>query len=106
MAGKTSNPYIIQQVKNATPEKLILMLYEVGIKSCQAKDHTRAVKVVTELIAALNFEYKEISLRLFDLYRYALDQLHNRKFGEALTVLEGLHDVWESAVINKNAAVN
>jgi flagellin-specific chaperone FliS len=97
----TSNPYFVQQVKTATPEKLILMLYDLGMKSCQAKDNQKAVKVLTELIAALNFEHNEIAGSLFDLYRYALDEVHKRNFDNALVVFEGMHDIWSTVVVRQ-----
>ena len=101
----TSNPYLAQQVKTATPEKLILMLYAQGMKSCQAQDNQKAVKILTELIAALNFEYNEIAGSMFDLYRYALDEVHKRNFDNAYVVFEGMHDIWENVVMKQQMDV-
>jgi flagellin-specific chaperone FliS len=103
MAGNsvTSNPYFVQQVKTASPEKLILMLYELGMKSCQAKDDQKAVKVLTELIAALNFDYQEVAQSMFELYHYALNEVHKRNFANAFEVFEGMHDIWASAVVKQ-----
>lgn len=95
------NPYLRQQVMTASPEKLILMLYDVGLKWCRAQDRTKAAKVFVELIAALNFDYKEIALGYFDLYRYAMNEVHRGRFSNAITVLEELRDLWESTVMRR-----
>ena len=97
------NPYLQQQIKTASPEKLILMLYDIGLKSCKAKDRQKAAKVLVELIGSLNFDYKEIALGYFELYRFALDGIHRGKFENAIWVLQGLRDVWKSAVMGQPA---
>ena len=90
----------------ASPEKLISLLYDLGSKSCRAKDRQKAAKVLVELIAALNFEYKEIATEFFDLYRYALNEVHKGGFENALGVFEGLNDVWKSAVMKNSSIQN
>ena len=101
----TSNPYLVQQVKSAAPEKLILMLYALGMKSCQSQDSQKAVKVLTELIASLNFEYNDVAGSLFELYRYALDEVHKRNYDNAYVVFEGMHDMWENVVMKQQTEV-
>ena len=101
MAGNSPavNPYLVQQVKTASPEKLILMLYEIGMKSCKAQDNRKAVSVLTELIAALNFDHNDIAMSFFELYRFALDEVHNHHYDNAYMVFEGMHDMWSNVVM-------
>ncbi len=98
------NPYLQQQVLTATPEKLILILYDLGLKWCRAKESAKASRVFVELIAALDFDYREMATGYFDLYRYSLDEVHRGRFENAIMVLEGLREVWESAVMGRKAA--
>lgn len=100
------NPYLLQQIRGASPEKLILMLYDVGLKSCRARDKRVASKVFVELISALNFDYNDVALKYFDIYRFALDGVHTGKFENAIMVLEGLRDVWEAAVLGRIESYN
>lgn len=102
--NSSKNPYLLQQVKSAGPEKLISLLYDIGSKSCRAKDRQKAAKVLVELIASLNFEYKEIAIGFFDLYRYAMDEVNKGGFENALNVFEELNDVWKSTVM-KNTSI-
>ena len=100
------NPYLLQQIRGASPEKLILMLYDVGLKSCRARDTQKASKVLIELISALNFDYNDVALKYFDIYRFALDGVHAGKFENAIMVLEGLRGVWETAVMGRVESYN
>ncbi|MFQ5770254.1 MAG: flagellar export chaperone FliS [bacterium] len=95
------NPYLKQQIQTASPEKLILILYDLAIKCCHTQDRQMAVKVLVELISALNFDHKEMSLLFFDLYKYALDNIHQGKFEEPLMIFEELREVWESTVMSQ-----
>lgn len=97
------NPYIVQQVKTASREKLILIMYDLGLRSCRGKDRERAAKVLVELIAALNFDYKDIAVPMFDLYRYALDQVQQDEFENAIPIFEGLREAWGSALIGSKS---
>lgn len=99
------NPYIVQQVKTASREKLILMMYDLGLKSCRGGDRHRAAKVLVELIAALNFDYRDIAIPLFDLYQYALAEVHKENFEKAIPIFEGLKEAWGTAMVgSKNQA--
>ncbi len=104
--NSSKNPYLLQQVNSASPEKLISLLYDIGSKSCRAKDRQKASKVLVELIAALNFEHKEIAIGFFDLYRYAMDEVSKGGFENALNVFEELNDVWKSAVMRNSSIGN
>ncbi|TDI83635.1 MAG: flagellar protein FliS [Caldithrix sp.] len=99
--NRRENPYLVQQIRTASPEKLILMLYEIGLRSCRAGQREKAARVFVELISALDFDYKAVAMEYFDLYRYALDQVHSGQFQNAIMVLEGLREVWESAVMGR-----
>ncbi|MFQ5708119.1 MAG: flagellar export chaperone FliS [bacterium] len=95
------NPYLYQQIRTASPEKLILILYDLGIKSCSTKDRQMAAQVLAELIGVLDFEQKDMALQFFDLYNYALAQVHQNNFDAALVVLRELRDVWQAAVLKQ-----
>lgn len=84
----SANAYKQQQVLTATPEQLILMLYNGCIKfmndAAKAMDekniekaHNACIKsqnIVTELISSLNMDYP-ISKELSDLYEYVSHEI-------------------------------
>jgi len=98
------NPYLRQQIMTASPEKLILMLYELGLRCCRAKDRNKAALVVTELIGALNFDYSQVALSYFRLYRFVQEQIHREKFDDAFIILEGMKEIWEESVMGLNSS--
>jgi len=52
---------------------------------------------LTELIASLNFDYKEISLSLFKLYHYCQYEIRRGNFDNAVEILKELRDAWAKA---------
>ena len=97
------NPYLSQQILTANPKKLISMLYQLGLKSCVAKDKGKAAKVLVELMSALNFDHQPIALPLFDQYRYALDLVHHESFDYPTLMFKELKQLWDTAVMGQQA---
>ena len=90
--------YRTQQVMGASPMQLILMVYEVAIVACEARDVQKAGRAVGELIGSLNFDYAEIATDLFRLYEYCLWELRRGNVVTAAKVLRGLKRAWEEAL--------
>jgi flagellar protein FliS len=80
--------YRQQQVNTATPDKLLIMLYDGAIRFCsQAKmaienkqfeqshvNLTKAQNIIVEFMTTLNMDY-EISQNLYSLYDYLYNRL-------------------------------
>ncbi len=97
----TGNPmaaYQSAQVLGASPMQLILIVYDVALAACGRRDTERARRAVTELIAALNFDYEEIAVPLFRLYEYCLNAIGSGSFHEASKILRQLKEAWETAL--------
>ena len=82
------------KIMSASPKQLICYIYDAGIIACKKKDVTKAGHAIKELINALNFDYKEIALPLFDLYKYCLKNINSENFDEAEEILQGLRNTW------------
>lgn len=119
------NPYLKQyqttQITTASPEKLLLMLYDGAIQySLQAKMHIekknieaahtlllKAQAIVTEFMSTLSFEPNpEIAGNLYSLYdfvNYKLVQANIKHdptmIDDAVGILKTLKSAWEEAVI-------
>jgi flagellar protein FliS len=91
------NPYLKQKIMSASPEQLVCYIYDAGIIACKKKDITKAGQAIRELINALNFDYKEMALPLFDLYKYCLNNVNSNNFEHAQEILEGLREAWYDA---------
>lgn len=113
------NPYQHTQVTTASPEKILIMLYDGAISNCRkAQDRLshgdiagkgvsigKALAIVTELMNTLNHEVGgDIAVQLERLYIYVIDEftranIENRaqSLDDALKVLLILRDAWTEA---------
>ena len=110
--------YRRQQILNAPPEQLTLMLYDgclkfidEGIEAIEAKKYEaantslqKAQRIISEFRVTLNMEY-EISHQLLPLYNYVFDRLveGNMKsdtapVNEAKEIISELRDAWAEAM--------
>ena len=90
--------YQSAQVLGASPLQLMLIVYDLAIAACGRRDAGRARRAITELIAALNFDYQEIAGPLFRLYEYCLSAVNSGKYHEASKILRQLKGAWEAAM--------
>jgi len=51
-----------------------------------------------ELVSSLNFDYKDIAVPMYQLYRYCLDRVRKRKFDEVEELIGGLKAAWAEAM--------
>ena len=110
--------YRRQQVLNAPPEQLTLMLYngclkfiDEGIVAVEGKKYEesniflqKAQRIISEFRVTLNMEY-EISHQLLPLYNYVYDRLVEgnlkgdpSKLNEAKEIISELRDAWAEAM--------
>ncbi|MDH7603913.1 MAG: flagellar protein FliS [Melioribacter sp.] len=98
-----SNPYIFNQINNATPQELILKVYDFAILNCQKNDMLKTNDAIQVLINSLNFDdpaAKEISIGLLRLYQYCQEQMRKHNNQIVLKILTELRDTWVNALKN------
>lgn len=110
--------YRRQQILNAPPEQLTLMLYngclkfmDEGRKAVEEKKYEaantalqKAQRIISEFRLTLNMDY-EIAHQLFPLYNYVYDRLVEgniksdvSKIDEAKEIVSELRDAWVEAM--------
>ena len=110
--------YRRQQILNAPPEQLTLLLYngclkfmDEGIEAIDGKQYEvantslqKAQRIISEFRLTLNMEY-EISHQLLPLYNYVYDRLvegnmksDTSKVVEAKEIISELRDAWVGAM--------
>jgi len=89
--------YIEQEVLSWSKEKIILKMYDLFIVSCKRQDVSKMSKVLIELMGALNFEYEETATRLYRLYEYCQRCIFQKKFDEAIFIIQELRNTWAEA---------
>ena len=89
------NQYRKQDVMGASPLRLVIMTYDLAIRSCEQQDFTKAVTTITALRDALDLDYPEVSMGLFRLYQWCMDCLRQGDYEAAIHTLTELRDAWK-----------
>ena len=89
--------YLEQQLLGKSPEELVLAAFELGIKGCRRQDRVLVRDVLTELIAALDFN-QPVAGGFLVLYDYALREVRENRFVETERILSGLREAWSQAL--------
>ncbi|MBC7186283.1 MAG: flagellar protein FliS [Calditrichaeota bacterium] len=89
--------YREQEILSASPERLVVHLYDFILRCCARQDGSGAARALSVLIDGLNFDYPEIAEGLFRLYDYCLRQVKRQRFEETRTIITELRAAWEQA---------
>lgn len=86
--------YLEQEVYSWSKEKIILKMYDLFIVSCKRGDVQKMSRVLIELMGALNFDYEETATRLYRLYEYCQRCIFQKKYDEAVRIIQELRQAW------------
>ena len=90
-----SKEYQKQEVNSATPLHLVIMAYDLAIKSCEHRDFQKATTTIGCLRDALDFDVPEVSMGLFRIYQWCLDNIRKGNYEAASNTLIELRDAWK-----------
>lgn len=91
------NQYLLKEIMEATPQQLIIKVYDIAIVSSKKKDFMRTNNAIQVLINSLRFdgeEVKNISTGLLRLYLFCQDQTRKKNFDITTRILSELRDTW------------
>ena len=94
-----ANAYLVKEVLESTPQKLLLKVFDFAIVNCKKGNVENTNKALSELIKALNFnnpEAREMSLGLLQLYQYSQEEMRKKNNEVVLQILTGLRDTWQT----------
>lgn len=104
MYSRHHQRYQEQAIQTASPEQLILKLYDLGISSCHRGDRSKLRAVLVELISSLNFdEGGELADRLYAIYEYCLNASATGDLRPVQEMLEELRSAWKEGVLAQPA---
>lgn len=95
------NQYLVKEIMEATPQQLLIKVYNFAITHCQKHDMVKTNNAIQELINALRFddgETKELSTGLLRLYQYCQDQMRASNYDIVHKILTELRDSWLDAI--------
>jgi flagellar protein FliS len=94
------NAYLVKEIAEATPDKLVLKVYDAAIRFCGQKNLEKTNLALGVLIDGLNFQdeqAREISVGLLKLYQFAQEQMRKKNYDLTLTILKDLRSSWVDA---------
>ena len=95
--AKRVNAYLSKDILDASPQKLLIKVYDYAITNCRKNDMLKTNRALGELINSLNFESnetKEFSLGLMSLYQFCQDQMRKGKNEIVENILTELRASW------------
>lgn len=90
------NQYIVKEILEATPQQLLIKIYDFAIMNCRKNDLAKTNAALQELINSLNFseQCKEISTGLLRLYLFCQDKMRRHENEIVLRILTELRETW------------
>ena len=88
------NQYRQQDVLSASPLRLVIMTYDLAIRSCEQQDFAKSVRTISALRDALDLDYPEVAAGLFRLYQWCLECIRKGDYASAITTLTELRGAW------------
>lgn len=107
-SGNKANPYLVNEIRESSQEKLLVKLYDFAIMSCRREDIEKTNKALDELIFGLRFDEEElekISTGLYQLYDFCKDQMRKRKYKIVEKILTELKQTWVEALKTQGKSV-
>ena len=98
-----ANAYVTNEIMDASPQKLIMKIYDFAISQCKNENLEKTNKALMELINALRFdteEVSEISIGLKKLYEFCQDQMRKKNYDIVLQILTDLRETWNKVFVN------
>ncbi|MBK7104466.1 MAG: flagellar protein FliS [Ignavibacteriae bacterium] len=98
-----ANAYLVNEILNASPQKLLLKVYDFAIAQCKNENLEKTNKALAELINALRFdnvEANEISMGLKRLYEFCQDQMRKKNYDIVFKILTELRETWIKAFVS------
>jgi flagellar secretion chaperone FliS len=103
-SNRRVNQYISNDILDASPEQIIMKIYDFAIRNCQQHNMIKTNDALQVLINALNFDHpeaKEISIGFYRIYRYCQDQMRKQNYEIVFKVLSELKQTWETALAQR-----
>jgi flagellar protein FliS len=92
------NPYLVKEIMEATPQQLLIKIYDFAILNCQRQNLLKTNKAIQELINSLRFDdeaTKDIAVGLYKLYQFCQEQMRKQNYEIVYKILVELRESWQ-----------
>ena len=93
------NQYVMKEIMEATPQQLLIKIYDFAILNCKKNDLAKTTAAIQELMNALKFDdqCREISTGLYKLYLFCQEEMRKKNYDNVLKILSELRESWINA---------
>ena len=94
------NNYLVKEILEATPQQLLIKIYDFAILNCQRKNLAKTNSALQELINSLRWdgeEVVEISTGVHRLYQYCQNEMRDKNYDIVYKILTELRESWLTA---------
>jgi flagellin-specific chaperone FliS len=93
------NAYLAKDILEASPQKLLIKIYDFAILNCKQQNLEKTNKAIQELINSLIFDdvTREVATGFLRLYLYCQEQMRKKNYYIVLKILTELRDTWAKA---------
>lgn len=94
------NKYVVNDILEATPQQLLIKVYDFAIVNCQKHNLAKTNAALQELINSLRFDdekVKEVSIGLYKLYQYCQEEMRKQNYQVVYKILTELRESWLNA---------
>jgi flagellin-specific chaperone FliS len=92
------NPYQRSRVMTASPEQLILYVYDAAVNALQRQDRIRSLEAVNLLVSSLRYEHRDLAMSFYRSYDSVQRQIMRGNYGLAQTILREMRETWREAM--------
>ncbi len=104
-AARRMRQYQQQAIFSASPEQLLIKIYDIGIAACHRGDRKKVRAVLQELIGSLNYEVEgDLAERLFSVYNFCMNESVAGDLELIAQFMTELRDTWRQSFNQKQAA--
>lgn len=94
------NSYRTNSVIGLTSGQVLVKMYDLAVVALMSGDGKRGIRVLSTLIDSLDFEYQEIAIGLFRLYRYCIEEINEGEYEVPTRILRELRETWAEALVS------
>ncbi len=101
MNKNRANKYLINDILDASPQKLLIKIFDFAIAQSKNGNLEKTNKALMELISALRFDNEEvsqISIGLKKLYEFCQEQMRKQNYDIVVKILTELRQSWIAAL--------
>ena len=93
------NQYVMKEIMEATPQQLLIKIYDFAILNCKKNDLAKTTAAIQELINALKFDdqCRETATGFYKLYLFCQEEMRKKNYDNVLKILSELRESWINA---------